>query len=278
MHPIATSGHVTDLLIMKIECVRNKKEIESFLRKNVPLHIYSIGDLDDFFWQSTEWYALKEGDEIQALALIYTGQSLPTLQALSEKADPMRKLLRLISDILPDRFHAHLSPGVGEALRERFKIEPCGKHYRMMLNNKHLTDSVDHLRVVRLTDDDLSQMLQLYEEAYPGNWFDPRMLQTRQYFGIKIDNKLVSVAGIHVYSEKYKVAALGNIVTHPDYRGRGFAGSVTARLCRSLSKHVDHIGLNVKASNDVAIALYERLGFEIIAPYYECTVFTPNAT
>jgi len=257
--------------------LRNKNEIEAFLRKNVPLHIYSIGDLDDFFWQDTQWHALKENNEIQALVLIYTGQSLPTLQALSEQADPMRKLLRSISDILPGRFHAHLSPGVGEALRERYKIESCGKHYRMMLNNKRLGSIVDYSRVVRLVDDDLNQMLQLYKEAYPDNWFDPRMLQTRQYFGIKIDNKLVSVAGIHVYSEKYKVAALGNIVTHPDYRDRGFAKSITARLCRSLSENVDHIGLNVKADNKTAIALYEKLGFEIMAPYYECTVFTPDA-
>jgi GNAT superfamily N-acetyltransferase len=266
-----------DLMIMKIECVRNKNEIEAFLRKNVPLHIYSLGDLDDFFWQDTQWHALKEGDNIQALTLLYTGQSLLTLQALSKRADPMRKLLRSISHILPDRFHAHLSPGVGEVFKGRYEIQSSAKHYKMILNSQRLSGNVDCSRVVRLTDYDLDQMLQLYEEAYPDNWFDPRMLQTKQYFGIRIDNKLVSAAGIHVYSKTYKVAALGNIVTHPDYRGRGFAKSVTARLCRSLSENVDHIGLNVKADNTVAIALYEKLGFEIMASYFECTISTPDA-
>lgn len=261
---------------MKIECLHNKNEIEAFLRKNVHLHIYSIGDLDDFFWQDTQWHALKEDDEIQALTLLYTGQPLLTLQALSEQAELMRKLLRSISHILPDRFHAHLSPGVGEVFKGRYEMESCAKHYKMVLNSKRFPGNVDCSQVIRLTDDDLGQMLRLYEDAYPGNWFDPRMLQTRQYFGIRIDNKLVSVAGIHVYSKTYKVAALGNIVTHPDYRGRGFATSVTARLCRSLSKNVDHIGLNVKADNTIAITLYEKLGFEIITPYYECTVFTPD--
>jgi len=254
--------------------LQNKNEIEAFLRKNVPLHIYSIGDLDDFFWQDTEWHALKEGDEIQALALIYTRKSLPTLQALSEQPDPMRKLLRSISDILPDRFHAHLSPEVGEGLKERYKIESCGKHYRMMLNSKHLPANIDYSQIIQLTDDDLSQMLQLYEDAYPGNWFDPRMLQTKQYFGIRIGNKLVSVAGIHVYSERYKVAALGNIATHPDFRGQGFAQSVSAQLCRSLYENVDYIGLNVKADNAPAVALYETLGFEIAAHYSECMIST----
>lgn len=261
---------------MKIEYLNNKNEIEAFLRKNVGLHIYSIGDLDDFFWRNTLWYALKKDDDILDIALLYNGPSLTTLQALSEQVNTMRDLLRLIFQRLPDRFHAHLSPGVEGVLTERYEMESCEKHFKMVLNSKRFPNSVDCSRVIRLTENDLDHMLQLYEEAYPGNWFDPRMLRTRQYFGIKIENKLVSAAGIHVYSKKYRVAALGNIVTHPDYRGRGFAKSVTARLCRSLSESVDHIGLNVKANNTMAIALYEKLGFEIIIPYYECMIFTPN--
>lgn len=254
--------------------LRNKNEIEAFLRKNVPLHIYSIGDLDEFFWQNTEWHSLKEGNEIQALALIYTGLPVPTLQGLSEPAEPMRELLQSIFHILPDRFHAHLSPGVEEVFKERYIMENCENHYKMILN-KRLPDDVDCSHVIRLTEMDLNAMHQLYEEAYPENWFDPRMLQTGQYFGIKIDNTLVSAAGIHVFSKQYKVAALGNIVTHPDYRGRGFAQSTTAQLCRSLSEHVDHIGLNVKADNTPAVALYEKLGFEIAAHYSECMISTP---
>ena len=254
----------------------DKNKIEAFLRKNVPLHIYSIGDLDDFFWQATQWYALKESDEIQALALLYTGQSIPTLQALAEQADPIRQLLRSIFHILPDRFHAHFSPGVDEVFKGRYKMVSCEKHYKMVLISKRLPDRMDCSQVVRMTEEDLNQMLQLYKEAYPGNWFDPRMLQTRQYFGMKIDNKLVSIAGIHVYSKTYRVAALGNITTHPDYRGRDFALSVTARLCQSLLKDVDHIGLNVKANNAPAIALYEKLGFKIVATYYESILSTPD--
>ena len=261
---------------MKIECLRNKNEIEAFLRNDVGLHIYSLGDLDDLFWQDTLWYASKEGDEILALALLYTGLPLPTLQALSEQAGPMRKLLRSIFHILPGHFRAHLSLGVEEVFKGRYKMEFCEKHYKMVLNSKRVPNSVDCSQVVCMTEDDLSQMLQLYKEAYPDNWFDPRMLQTKQYFGIKIGNKLISVAGIHVYSKTYRVAALGNITTQPDHRGQGFAQSVTARLCQSLSENVDHIGLNVKTGNTAAIALYTKLGFEIIAPYYECMISTPD--
>jgi predicted GNAT family acetyltransferase len=117
--------------------------------------------------------------------------------------------------------------------------------------------------------EDLDEVLQLYRDAYPGNWFDSRMLQTEQYFGIRKNGGLVSIAGVHVYSQQYKVAALGNIVTHPDYRSNGFGRAVTARLCRSLFETVDHIGLNVKSDNQIAVSMYKRLGFEVVGCYWE---------
>lgn len=256
---------------LKAICLHDKKEIESFLRRNVYLHIYSIGDLDDFFWPYTTWYAWKESEEIRAIALLYSGRTLPVLLALSETSS-MQQLVQSILHLLPCRFHAHLSPGAENALKEKYKMKSHGKYHKMALNNKSLFYDVDCSQAVRLKSKDLDEILQLYKEGYPGNWFDTRMLQTKQYFGIRKENRLVSAAGIHVYSEKYKVAALGNIVTHPDYRGNGLGKSVTARLCQSLSEKIEHIGLNVKSDNEIAISMYKRLGFEIIGSYWEYTV------
>jgi hypothetical protein len=72
----------------------------------------------------------------------------------------------------------------------------------MALNNKSLLHDVDCSQVARLTKDDSDEMLRLYEAGYPGNWFDPRMLETRQYFGIRIDNRLARIShsyGLSVY-------------------------------------------------------------------------------
>ncbi len=63
---------------METCALHSKAEIEAFLRKNVYLHIYSIGDLDDFFRHNTVWYALKNGDDIHALVLLYTVPPVPT--------------------------------------------------------------------------------------------------------------------------------------------------------------------------------------------------------
>ena len=69
---------------MKAVCLHDKSTIETFLRGNVFLNIYGLGDLDDFFWPYTTWYALTDTAGVQAIALIYTCGSLPCLHALAE--------------------------------------------------------------------------------------------------------------------------------------------------------------------------------------------------
>lgn len=77
------------------------------------------------------------------------------------------------------------------------------------------------------------------------------------------------MVGVHVYLQLYTVAALGNITTHPQFRGQELAKVVCAKLCQVLLQKVEQIGLNVKADNKSAITCYTKLGFEAIATYEE---------
>jgi predicted GNAT family acetyltransferase len=95
------------------------------------------------------------------------------------------------------------------------------------------------------------------------------MLATNQYYGIKNDEAILSVAGVHVYSQKYRIATLGNVTTHPRMRNRGLATKCVVTLLKTLEPEVDFIGLNVKADNEVAIALYHTVGFTIASSYEE---------
>lgn len=252
--------------------LHDKSEIESFLQQNVFLHIYSLGDLDDFFWNYTTWYALKEAAELKAIILMYTGLSLPTLLALADDIAALKALLSSVVHLLPRRFYAHLSPGLEDIINESFHLESYGEHYKMGLKDMSSLETLDVSMVAPLRVDDLAMITKLYELSYPGNWFDPRMLETGQYFGIKDGDELLSIAGIHVYSPRYKVAALGNITTHPNYRGVGFGKAVTAKLCLALSETVEHIGLNVKKDNRRAVSLYKKLDFEEVGLYSEYMV------
>lgn len=257
---------------MTLRRLDDRDEIEAFLRRDPELHVYSLGDLDDFFWPYTTWYGWQEDGKLRDVALTYMSRTLPTLVAVSRQPAVMRRLLAEVIDALPDMFYAHLSPGVERAFSKTHTLESQGAHYKMSLRDASCVHDVDCSRAVLLTVRDSVDLVRLYQESYPGNWFDLRVLEMGQYFGLREDGRLVSVAGVHVYSERYGVAALGNIVTHPAYRRRGYARQVTARLCRSVLEKVRHVGLNVKADNDAATACYAGLGFEIIAPYGEFTL------
>ncbi|HLH62790.1 MAG TPA: GNAT family N-acetyltransferase [Ktedonobacteraceae bacterium] len=256
---------------MKAICLHSKQEIEAYLRRDTFLHIYSIGDLDNFFWQYTTWYALLSlQQEISAIALLYSGVPVPVLLALSEEpGDDMGELLQSISHLLPRHFHAHLSGDRASIFADDYAIQSFGPHYKMALIYKERVDAIDTSRIVALTTSDLPALQALYRASYPLNAFDPRMLETGHYYGIRHGSDIISVAGVHVYSQRYRVAALGNVTTHPEFRGQGFGTAVCAKLCQSLLRTIDHIGLNVKADNTSAIAVYKNLGFEVVAAYGE---------
>jgi predicted GNAT family acetyltransferase len=161
-----------------------------------------------------------------------------------------------------------VSVGAERALGKHFSIEPGGLHWKMALTDRDRLTSA-HAEGEVLTRDDLTDLTLLYGEAYPSNWFDPRMLETGQYVGVRRQGRLVAVAGIHVWSPVYRICALGNVTTHPSVRGQGLGKAVVAALCRRLLKTVDEITLNVKADNASAIAVYAALGFTRIGEYHE---------
>ena len=224
---------------MEVQILHDKSAAFNFLKKHPELQVYCIGDLDDFFWPKTIWYGLIDHSEIQSLAVLYVGLQTPTLLLFNE-GDPFYALtlLERIKPILPGKFFAHLSPGLVNKFGQPNVLKYYGLNYKMALRKPVSEISDEH--IFRLTTADLPKIKGLYSIAYPENWFDERMLETGKYFGYFVKNDLVGIVGIHVYSEKYRAAALGNIATHPDYRGQQIAFKLTSTLCHDLSKTVDY--------------------------------------
>jgi GNAT superfamily N-acetyltransferase len=245
--------------------------LESYLKRDPMLHIYELGDLDPFFRPHTRWFGNRaHSGPLETLSMLYTGMETPTLLALDRGLpESLQELLVELIPHLPDRFYAHLAVGAGARFENRYRCEPLGLHLKMGLQDCTRLPTLDTAGVDHLTRDNLNEILAFYRESYPGNWFDPRMLETGQYFGVHQDGKLASVAGVHVYAPSQRVAALGNIATDPAHRDCGLGSRTVARLCGNLLESVDAIGLNVKADNLKAIRLYEQLGFEVVVQYEE---------
>src|SRR5947209_9538203 len=160
---------------MKVMSLHSQQELEAFLRKNPFLHLYSLGDLDDFFWPYTTWYALKDQQQIMQLALLYTGSSLPTLLGLTEEpTDQMGELLQSILHLLPTRLYTHLSGDLAMVFADDYQVHSHGAHYKMGWVHKEQVETVDTAQVVPLSGSDVDELQVLYRLSYPGNWFDPR--------------------------------------------------------------------------------------------------------
>jgi ribosomal protein S18 acetylase RimI-like enzyme len=251
--------------------LRDRDVIAEFCRRRPAVHAYSLGDLDDFFWPQTRWLGWEGIAGLEQLVLLYDEPDPPVLLALAEPpAESMSALLATVEGDLPQSIYAHLTPGLLDPLAPVLvPAAPPVEHRKLGLADPSRLRGDDD-GVVALGPEDLDEVVAFYERAYPGTWFEPRMLETRRYVGIRDQSGLVCVAGVHVWSPAWRVAALGNVATLPEARGRGLATAACASLCRLLlDDGIDVIALNVRADNLAAIRAYEKLGFAHAADYVE---------
>ncbi len=254
--------------------IRDKEALYKHFKKDPVLFSYLIGDLDDFYFGNCRWpAALKRNGEIEAVVLIYTGLSTPTVQAFGPGNSFGRFLEELLPE-LPDRFFCHYQKKDADIFLKAFDSKPLGTHLKMKLVSDGFKEYVnDDPRIERLDFSHKQKLLILYSKSYSDNYFDDRMLETGKYFGYIKDGEIVCVSGVHVHSGEYKISVLGNITTDPEYRGQGIATAATARLVSELYTEGNMLALNVKNDNFAAIKCYNKLGFETVCEYEE-SIFT----
>ncbi len=246
----------------RVITLRDDQRLEAVLRRDPSRHLYALGDLDPFFRPHAHYQGLERDGDIAAVMMTYRATEPPVLLIFGADQQATAELLGEMAESLPDQAYAHVEPCFLPTLEQIFELEELGRDVRMMLRDPDAVCAAEPTcPIEQLGPEHLDEAQQLYMRAYPGNWFDPRMLETRRYFAVREEGKLVAIAGVHVFSARLGVAALGNIATDPACRGRGLGRAVTSALCRALLTDADVIGLNVNADNTAAIRLYERLGF-----------------
>jgi ribosomal protein S18 acetylase RimI-like enzyme len=144
------------------------------------------------------------------------------------------------------------------------------KHHATVTSEKQMLRMAWHRRAIdvdprpaRLTEADAAALVRLYQD---GEWtgespdfFYPAMLESGTFFGIFEGGEIVAAAGTHLVAPDEGAAAIGNVYTRRDRRGRGYGRAVTSAVIADLQE-IATIGLNVKAANLPAIRIYESLG------------------
>jgi RimJ/RimL family protein N-acetyltransferase len=114
--------------------------------------------------------------------------------------------------------------------------------------------------VRRLLPADIGELNRLYQLGF-ASWLPSSSIAEGVYFGIRLGGRLVAAAGTHVISRDARLAVVGNVLTHVDYRGRGFATAVTGAVTAELLRSADQVVLNVRSDNPPALQAYRRLGY-----------------
>ncbi len=244
--------------------------IAAFLRGAPVENAYMLGYLDPSYAEETSWYCAEGHGEISAIVLVYTGLRIPILFTAG-RADGITPLIMQFRAELPERALGRIRASHIKGLSNAIQLltEPQ-QMSRMGLSRSefHARDITAAAGVVPITHRDTGDIYQLYAH-WPDHLFEPYQLNSGLYFGVREDNKLVAAAGIHNLSTRYDVAAIGNLVTHPEYRGRGLARRCNSALLVEVFKHVGLVTLDVATGNTAAIRTYQHFGFQHYADFYQ---------
>jgi ribosomal protein S18 acetylase RimI-like enzyme len=230
---------------------------------------YQLGDLDPKYAEYCRWWGeFSDSGDLNAVLLLYTGLRMPAVLTLGH-GPQVEELLAAIRTELPSRFYGHMTTEHLASLKSEYVAEQLVPMIRMGLHRDDFVRAdMDLSQVAPLSHSDTADIIDLYQ-YYPGNFFEPYQLETGYYYGIREGEQLVSIAGIHVVSSANDVAAIGNIVTHPDHRSKGYSRQCTSYLLDKLFGLVSLTALNVQSENGAARSIYKRLGFSEHMDYLE---------
>ena len=114
--------------------------------------------------------------------------------------------------------------------------------------------------VIALGEKDAPEMLELATLTRPG----PFLANTHKlgrFIGLRKGGRLAAMAGERLHVDGYREVSA--ICTHPDFRGRGYAGLLSRIAANRIRREGETPFLHAYADNTPAIRLYESLGFRI---------------
>src|SRR5450756_541730 len=164
----------------------------------------------------------------------------------------LRELIRPRAAYLAARTE-HLS-----AVASIYRVEPGPPMVRMWVDRT--TFRPYPAEVARLLPVEVGDLNRLYQLGFTA-WLPPSAVAEGVYYGIRVGGRLVSAAGTHVISQEARMGVVGNVMTHTDFRGRGYATALTGAVTADLLRFCDQVVLNVRSDNPPALQAYAKLGY-----------------
>jgi ribosomal protein S18 acetylase RimI-like enzyme len=241
---------------LRARAVTDRDEIAAYLRPDRRYAAYALGDLDSAASGRCSWgIAYDAQDQPTALAMHHDGL-VP--QPLFLMGDPAGCRAVLASVIKPRDAFFQSTEALDVAAADLYELERATVLLRMVVDAETFVPTAGAAQ--RLSASDIDDLNRLYQLGFRAG-FAQAILDDAVYYGVRIRGRLVSAAGTHVINRREGIAVVGNVMTHADYRGHGFARMVTGAVTADLLEQVPDVALNVHADNGSAIAAYSRLGY-----------------
>jgi ribosomal protein S18 acetylase RimI-like enzyme len=262
MPEVGVSGDVT------IVELTQDTQIAPLLEMDRGWAAYALCDLEPPYRPDARYFGALRAGATTAIVLVYAP---PSFTSLLPCGDPegVQAILAEARDLPPSPVLL-AQRRMLQAIEYRYHIGPGWTMLRMVVASGELRPApASGATIARLSAADLPALLDLYA-AHPDSVFTPFMFEHGVYFGAIVDGALAAVAGTHAIARRYGIGVIGNVFTHPDYRGRGLATAVTGAVTQALiDEGASLVALNVREDNMPAIRAYAHVGFAVHEPFWE---------
>jgi ribosomal protein S18 acetylase RimI-like enzyme len=220
---------------------RDRALLRSFLDRDRLRAAYAICDLEEREFGRTRWGIATEADEVISVVLEYGGLTPQPLFVMGDTDG--------ISAILRDELGA---------VEGHYRIDSGPPMLRMAVDRQSFRPAAGS--TMRLLPVEIGDLNRLYGLGFTA-WLPADSVASGVYYGMRVDGKLVAAAGTHVISPDARLGVVGNVMTAPDHRGRGYAKATTSAVTAELLRTCEDVVLNVRSDNPPAVAAYRALGY-----------------
>jgi ribosomal protein S18 acetylase RimI-like enzyme len=240
---------------LTVRTTTDRALIRAFLEQDRLFAAYALCDLEDREFGRTRWGAAFQGDRMVAIVLEYSGMT-PQPMFVMGRDDGIDAILR---DLIRPRaaYLAALTESMS-TVKAHYRVDPGPPMVRMWVDRARFRPYPADVR--RLLPVEIGELNRLYQLGF-ASWLPSSAIADGVYYGIRAGGRLVAAAGTHVVSPEARLAVVGNVLTHIDYRGRGYATAVTGAVTADLLRSCDQVTLNVRSDNPPALQAYRRLGY-----------------
>jgi ribosomal protein S18 acetylase RimI-like enzyme len=248
---------------MVVQETSDRGMLRAYLEKDRLYSAYALCDLDDREFLRTRWGVALMHGEPTAVVLQYAGYSPQPIFVMGDPAG----VQAILSDVIKPRSayvaarHEHLG-----AIGAIYRVESGPPMQRMWVDAEQFRPFPADVQ--RMLPVEIGELNRLYQLGF-ASWLPASAISDGLYFGQRVNGRLVAAAGTHVISPAAKLAVVGNVMTHTEFRGRGYATAVTGAVTAELLKFCDQVVLNVRADNPPALAAYRRLGYQVNVTFEE---------